>query len=118
MTRSRLNANLSVALAGWFFVVMTFGSTHHNHPILTLVPSPSSPTISALPELCNLTSEKTHEPGTCLACLITHSGKAILVAPAQISIPHDAPDTIRIQQSPIYLASPTEYTFIRGPPSA
>ena len=118
MTRSRLKANLSVALAGWFFVVMTFESTHHNHPVWTLVPSPSSPTISALPELCNLTSEKTHEPGTCFACLITRSGQAILMAPAQISIPHDAPGTIHIQRSPTYLSSSVEHIFIRGPPSA
>ncbi len=118
MTRSRLKANLSMALAGWFFLVMAFGSTHHNHPIWTLVPSPSSPTISALPGLCNPTSEKTHEPGTCLACHITRSGKAMLTATAQVSIPHDAPDTIRIQQSPTYLSSPTKHIFIRGPPSA
>ncbi len=118
MTLNRLKANLSMVFAGWFFVVVTFGSTHHNHPISTLVPSHTRPNISAAPELCDPTSEKTHEPGTCLACLITNSGKTIVAAPAQVSIPHNAPGTIRIQRSPTYLSSPAEHILIRRPPSA
>ena len=118
MAGKRLRRGLTLVLAGWLFVVLTFGSTRHNHSPWTLFAGLQIQLAPSIVFLAKQAPEPSGQHSPCLACLIAQVCHATLVAPLQVIGAWSPGDVICLQRPMLLACSPTDNISIRAPPTA